>query len=101
MERIKFKVNTDRLGRDTELVSQQIEKMEKALENMQADVSRLHAMWDGPGKQAFVRAFAEDMQAASAIIAELRSLRNAEFESKNAYENAEKQATGLVDGIKV
>lgn len=97
----KFKISTNRLGRDSEQIIRLIQNMEKEINNMQTSVGQMNTMWEGVSKQAFVQAFTDDMRAASDVLKELKALYNYEVQAKNSYEHCENQVGGLIANMRV
>lgn len=96
-----IKVSTNRLNVDAQQIESLIGSMKKEMGNMKNSVKQLNSMWEGVSKKAFVQAFNDDMTALASVIDSLSAIRNFETETKNKYENCEKQVAQLVDSIRV
>lgn len=97
----KFRINTGRLERDAGQIQNLISKMQNSINNMQAGVNQLNGMWEGASKDAFARAFMDDMNVVSDILKELKELNSFEIQAKKDYENCERQVASLVSSIKI
>lgn len=97
----EIKVSTTRLGNDANQVSSLIRSMEKEINSMKTSVNQMNQMWTGTAKEAFVKAFNDDMNAAAGVIKELKSLQSFETQAKTKYEQCESQITGIINSIRV
>lgn len=97
----KFRINTNRLERDAGQIQNLIGKMQNSINNMQTSINQLNGMWEGASKNAFVRAFRDDMNVAIDVLKELKELNSFEICAKTDYENCERQIASLVSSIKI
>ncbi len=97
----KIRIDTVRLGTDADRADGYIKNISREISNMKNSVSQLDSMWDGPASDAFKKAFADDMNAAAAIMKNLESLHTYETNAKAEYEKCERRVSSLVSEIKV
>lgn len=97
----KIKINTARLGTDAERVNNYITKIEQEITNMKESVSQLDRMWDGPSREAFKKAFADDMNAIASLVNSLKSIWTYGTNAKTEYEKCEQKVSSLISEIQV
>lgn len=97
----KIKVNTARLNSDSSQVGECIQAMKTGMEKMKTSVSQLNSMWEGDGKEAFSKAFQDDMNLLNTIIMSLEKFQQKEMEARQKYDNCENKVGGLISGIRV
>lgn len=97
----QIKISTNRLNSDAQQLAGLIQSMKKELNNMNNSVAQLNAMWDGPSKKAFVKAFENDKRALEDVIESLNSIQKYEMHAKTKYEQCENQVADLVSGIRI
>lgn len=97
----KIKVNTSRLGSDSDSVRSNISKMKLSMKFLREDVAKLNSMWTGATNDTFKKAFEDDMNALNTIITNLEKIYSFETNAKSKYENCEKKVTSLISGMRV
>ena len=96
-----IKVNTSRLNTDAETVAGLLQGIKTGLSDMKEQVNQLDAMWDGPGSEAFKKAFWDDMDAMAEAVKNLDSMQAYERNAKTKYESCEQKVGAIVAGIRV
>ena len=84
-----IKINTISLNRDAEQVNGCIQKMKSELTKMKSSVSELDGMWDGPGSEAFKKAFQDDVNSMETLLKNLEEVYKYEVSAKKEYESCE------------
>lgn len=96
-----IKVNTARLGADAGRMNTAIQKIKSKMMQMEGSVAEMDRMWDGPGCEAFKKAFRDDVKAMNLIIKHLEWVYRYEVKAKQEYEACESRVHELVSGIRI
>ncbi len=96
-----IKISTDRLNGDAETAAGLIQSIKTELGNMKQSVAQLDGMWDGPGSEAFKRAFQDDMNAMDTVLKNLDNIHSFEVNAKSKYYACERNVGDIVAGIRV
>lgn len=96
-----IKINTDRLRTDIESVAGHLQGMKSELESMKQNVAQLDSMWDGPGSEAFKKAFWDDMRGMDTLLKNLQSMYSYETNARAKYESCENKVGDIVANIRV
>ena len=96
----KIKINTTRLNTDATEIAARIASLKKEMAAMKDSVNQMNNMWTGQAKNAFVKAFNDDMNALNTMIGNIESIHRFETNAKTKYENCERQVEQLVNSIK-
>lgn len=96
-----IKINTTSLGRDSDQVNSCIQKMKSEMAKMKSSASELDGMWDGPGSEAFKKAFQEDVKGMEILFKNLEEVYKYEVNAKKEYENCESKVYQLVSSIQI
>lgn len=97
----QMKINTSSLSRDAGQVDMYIRKMKSEMGKMKSSVADMDRMWDGPGSEAFKKAFQDDMNDLETIIRNLEQAYKYEVNAKKQYESCENKVHELVSGIRI
>lgn len=97
----EIKVNTVRLNKDASDINSLIKNMEKKLADMQSNVIQMNQMWEGETKNAFVKVFNDDMNAAKTVIKELKAIYSYEVNAKTEYDKCEVKVADIIKSIHV
>ena len=74
----QIKINTSSLNRDAGQVDAYIRKIRTEMGRMKSSVEAMDKMWDGPGSEAFKKAFQDDMKDLETIIKNLEQVHTYE-----------------------
>ena len=96
-----IKINTSSLNRDAGQVNSCIQKMKSEMTKMKSSVSELDGMWDGPGSEAFKKAFQDDVNGMETLFKNLEEIYKYEVNAKNEYESCENKVYQLVSSIRI
>lgn len=97
----KIKINTNSLKADASSIGSSIQKINKSLTNLQSDMAKLDAMWDGPASESFKIAYKSDISALNTVISNLKKLNNFENTARTKYDSCEQKVGSIVSSIKV
>lgn len=97
----QIKINTSSLNRDAGQVDAYIRKIRTEMGRMKSNVEAMDKMWDGPGSEAFKKAFQDDMKDLETIIKNLEQVHTYEVNAKKKYESCESKVHELVSGIRI
>ena len=96
-----IKNNTERLGKDIQTTGECLNKMKKAMGDMQGAVSEIYSMWEGEGKQAFHHNWETDMKKLNGILTTLASINKYEAKAGREYVKCENKVSGIIERLKV
>lgn len=96
-----IKINTSSLNRDAGRIQNYINKIKSEMNKMKSSVSEMDRMWDGPGSEAFKKAFQDDVKDMETILKNLEEVYKYEVNAKKEYESCESKVHELVAGIRI
>ena len=97
----KIRIHTDWLGTDADRIYGYMENIVKEMADMKQSVAALEHMWEGLGKEAFHKAFWDDMNAVDQAVKSLKELYDYDTNAKKQYENCNRKIAAMISDIKV
>lgn len=99
MSRVTFKVDTDRLNHDADCLLESVRRIMIDIEDVNAGINELSAMWRGEANTALVENFNNSHQMMLRILSSFEGFANSLEEDKNNYNICEASVRELVNGI--
>lgn len=96
----QYKVNTSKLVKDMQNAEQIRQVLVSSLQQISSELDRMDMMWEGEDKDAYKKAYTDDIKAGESILKELKMLSNYGKQSGENYEKCEKKIQGLIDAIR-
>lgn len=97
----RIRINTDRLGTDAERIQGCIGAITKEISNMKQSVAALEHMWEGSGRDAFHKAFWEDMEIIGSAVQGMTEIYQYDTNAKKQYEQCDRKVASLIADIRV
>lgn len=97
----RIRIHTDRLGTDASRMQGYIENITKEMKEMAQSVAALETMWEGSGRDAFHKAFWDDMEVVEDALESLRTLYEYDINAKKQYEQCERKIASMIADIRV
>lgn len=97
----RIRIHTERLGMDASRIQSYIGNIAKEMTDMKQSVSILENMWEGPGRNAFHKAFWDDMEAVEAVLVGLKGIYEYDTNAKTQYEQCERKIASMIADIRV
>lgn len=94
-----IKVNTLKLGEDSEDINQYIKDLDTQMSSLKNSISELNKMWEGESYKAFKAAVDSDLSALQTLIENLQKVYQYEQRAKTDYDNCEQQVARIIDEI--
>jgi WXG100 family type VII secretion target len=82
--------NTENLAQDISRMNELIQLIQKDIDEMNAEVQALSAMWEGEAKKAFTAQFAKDFLASRMYLQKIREVKEHMEFAKTEYEKCDK-----------
>lgn len=95
-----IRIHTDRLGTDAGRIYGYIENIAAQMEDMKQSVTALERMWEGSGKEAFHKAFSDDMRAVDQAVKSLKEVYDYDTNAKTKYEQCNRKVASMIADIK-
>lgn len=97
----RIKINTDRLGTDSERIQGYIQAVIREMKAMEQSASVLEAMWEGAGKEAFHKTFVQDINTLQTAVSSMQDIYDYNTNAKKQYELCDRKVADLVAQLKL
>ncbi len=96
-----IRVNSKRLGTDSQKILDDIKRIKKNIEVLNTKVTELDSMWDGESSEAFKLSFHQDIARLGEEVKSLEELYRYENNAKSKYESADRKISDIVAKVRV
>ncbi len=96
-----IKMDTDKLNSDMISVSERIESIRSTLNYLEEQAGVLDGMWNGPGSDAFKKAFHSDLMAMQTVIGNLEDLNRYEEKAYGKFQRCGIDVRAAIDEIRI
>ncbi|MDE7312625.1 MAG: WXG100 family type VII secretion target [Eubacterium sp.] len=97
----RIRINTGRLGADAAQIQGWIRTIAKEVEGIRQSAAALESMWEGSGKEAFQKAFRDDLKTVELAMKSMQEICDYDTNAKKQYEQCDRKVAVLVADLKV